>query len=157
MRSFGWDIARIEAPATLDGGDVLVVGNTVYVGTGGRTNPEGVAQLRRLLEPLGASFVQVPVRGVLHLKSGVTALPDGTVVGFPRLAPDGGFFPSFQAVPEESGAHVVVLDPGTVLVAGDCPRSARLFASLGFDPVVVEIGEFQKLEGCVTCLSVFAR
>ncbi len=154
--SLGWDIARIEAPGTLDGGDVLVVGTTVYVGTGGRTNADGAAQLRRLLEPLGASFVEIPVRGVLHLKSAVTALPDGTVVGYPPLAPDAAFFPSFRAVPEESGAHVVVLDPGTVLVAADCPRSAELFASLGFDPLVVEIGEFQKLEGCVTCLSVLS-
>ncbi len=57
-------------------------------------------------------------------------------------------------MPEESGAHVVVLGPSSVLLADDCPRSAELYASLGFEPVVVAIGEFQKLEGCVTCLSV---
>ena len=63
-------------------------------------------------------------------------------------------FPAFRPVPEESGAHVVVLDERRILIAADCPRSAELFASLGYEPVVVDIGEFQKLEGCVTCLSV---
>ena len=57
-------------------------------------------------------------------------------------------------MPEPSGAHVVVLDERRILIAADCPRSAELFASLGFDPVVVDIGELQKLEACVTCLSV---
>ncbi|HEX4520227.1 MAG TPA: N(G),N(G)-dimethylarginine dimethylaminohydrolase [Gaiellaceae bacterium] len=153
-RSLGLPIARIEAPATLDGGDVLAVGETVYVGTGGRTNAGGVSQLRALLEPRGAIVLEVPVAGFLHLKSAVTALPDGTVVGYPPLAPDPDQFDDFLAVPEESGAHVVVLGPRAVLLAADCPRSAELYASLGYDPVVVEIGEFQKLEGCVTCLSV---
>jgi dimethylargininase len=153
-RSLGLPTARIETPATLDGGDVLAVEDTVYVGTGERTNLEGAAQLRALLEPLGASVLEVPVAGFLHLKSAVTALPDGTVVGHPPLVPDPSRFDRFLAVPEESGAHVVVLGPHTVLLAGDCPRSAELYDSLGLETVVVEIGEFQKLEGCVTCLSV---
>jgi dimethylargininase len=157
IRSLGLPTARIEAPATLDGGDVLAVEDTVYVGTGGRTNVEGAAQLRALLEPLGAIVLEVPVAGFLHLKSAVTALPDGTVVGYPPLAPDPSHFDEFLAVPEESGSHVVTLGPRTLLLAADCPRTAELYVSLGFEPVVIEIGEFQKLEGCVTCLSVLAE
>jgi dimethylargininase len=151
IRLLGLPVGRIEAPGTLDGGDVLVVGETVYVGTGGRTNAEGARQLRRLLD---AEVVEIPVSGVLHLKSAVTALPDGTVVGFPPLAPDPALFRSFLAVPEPSGAHVVVLGEDCVLVAGDCPLSAELYAARGLEVVTVDIGEFQKLEGCVTCLSV---
>ena len=75
---------RIHAPGTLDGGDVLKVGDTVYVGRGGRTNAEGVAQLRTILQPLGATVITVPVQKVLHLKSAVTALPDGSVIGLSR-------------------------------------------------------------------------
>jgi len=152
--SLGYAPKRIEQPGTLDGGDVLQVDDTVYVGTGGRTNSEGVRQLRAILEPLGATVVTVPVRTVLHLKSAVTALPDGAIVGYPPLVEERELFARFMPVPEESGAHVVVLGGGRLLLAADCSRTAELFAGLGYEPVVVDIGEFQKLEGCVTCLSV---
>jgi dimethylargininase len=150
-RSLGLRVERIDAPATLDGGDVLDVGETVYVGVGGRTSRDGARELGELL---GVRLVEVPVERVLHLKSAVTALPDGTVVGFVPLTPGRALFPRFLPVPEESGAQVVVLGERAVLVAADCPRSAELFASLGLDVRVVDIGELQKLEGCVTCLSV---
>ena len=81
VEQLGCPVAEIQAPGTLDGGDVLKIGDTVYVGRGGRTNAEGIAQLRRILGPLGARVVAVPVTQVLHLKTAVTALPDGTVIG----------------------------------------------------------------------------
>ena len=84
----------------------------------------------------------------------MTALPDGTVVGWSPLIDDATVFPRFVEVPEEPGAHVVVLGGDRVLMASGAPRSAELFARLGFEPVAVDIGEFEKLEGCVTCLSV---
>lgn len=153
----GYRIARIEAPGTLDGGDVLKIGTTVYAGIGGRTNPAGVDQLRALLEPLGARVIGVPVTKVLHLKSAVTALPDGTLIGYPPLVDEPAAFESFLPVPEEAGAHVVLLGDDRLLMASSAPRSADLFASMGYDPVPVDIGEFEKLEGCVTCLSVRLR
>jgi dimethylargininase len=155
VAELGYAIERIEEPATLDGGDVLKIRDTVYVGLSGRTNAEGARQLHALLSPLGARVVEVPVRGVLHLKSAVTALPDGSIVGYPPLVPKA--FPQFVSVPEESGAHVVLLRGGKVLLAADCPRTAELIAARGYDPVVVDISELQKLEGCVTCLSVRLR
>ncbi len=157
VESLGYSINRIRPPGTLDGGDVLKVGDTVYVGRGGRTNGEGIRQLRAILEPVGATVVAVPLTKVLHLKSAVTALPDGTVVGWAPVVDDPSLFPSFLAVPEESGAHVVLLGGDRLLVAADCPRSAELYSSLGYEPVVVDISEFEKLEGCVTCLSVRLR
>ncbi len=157
VESLGCPVVRIHGPGTLDGGDVLKVGSTVYVGRGGRTNAEGVRQLRRALEPLGATVVAVPVTKVLHLKSAVTALPDGTVIGYPPIVDDPHVYDRFLAVPEESGAHVVLLGRDKLLMAADAPRSAELFTDLGYDPVVVNIGEFEKLEGCVTCLSVRLR
>ncbi|MGO9196205.1 MAG: dimethylargininase [Acidimicrobiales bacterium] len=157
VSSLGCSVNRIELPGTLDGGDVLKVGDTVYVGRGGRTNGEGIAQLRSIIAPLGAVVVPVPVKKVLHLKSAVTALPDGTVIGYRPLVDEPGVFGRFLPVPEESGAHVVVLDDETVLMAGDCRESAGLFSDLGYRTVTVDIGEFQALEGCVTCLSVRMR
>ena len=97
------------------------------------------------------------VSKVLHLKSAVTALPDGTVVGFLPLVDDPIVFDRFLAVPEESGAHVVLLDDERVLMAASAPETARLFADRGLEPVVVDISEYERLEGCVTCLSVRLR
>lgn len=155
--NLGWSTNRIHAPGTLDGGDVLEVGDTVYVGRGGRTNAEGIAQLRAILAPLGGNVVAVPNTKVLHLKSAVTALPDGTIIGFERHVEDPRMFPRFLAMPEETGAHVVDLGGGQLLMAASCPRSAELVADLGYDPILVDISEFEKLEGCVTCLSIRLR
>jgi dimethylargininase len=153
----GYAIRRIEPPGTLDGGDVLKVGETVYARIGGRTNEDGFRQLREALEPEGATVTAIPVTKVLHLKSAVTALPDGTVIGYPPLVDDPAAFPRFLEVPEESGSHVVLLGDGVLLMSADCPRTAEQFAGMGYRPLTVDIGEFQKLEGCVTCLSVRLR
>jgi dimethylargininase len=151
----GYDIRRIEAPGTLDGGDVLKVGDTVYVGRGGRTNDDGIRQLAGHLDQ--ATIVPVPVTRVLHLKSAVTALPDGTVIGHPPLVDDPAVFPNFLPVPEEGGSHVVLLGGDTVLMAASAPETAALLSDRGLRPVTVDISEFEKLEGCVTCLSVRLR
>ena len=153
MASLGLRTARIEAPGTLDGGDVLQAGQAVYVGRGGRTNGEGIRQLRALLTPLGRTVIAVPLGAVLHLKSAVTALPDGTFLLLPGLVP-AALFPAVRPVTEESGCHVVPLGGDRVLIAASAPRTAELIDDLGFTPVVADISEFEKLEGCVTCLSV---
>ena len=154
--SLGLRTARIQEPGTLDGGDVLQAGDTVYVGRGGRTNGAGIRQLRELLAPLGRTVVAVPLSKVLHQKSAVTALPDGTFLLLPQLVP-AGLFPAVRPVDEEAGCHVVPLGADRVLLAASAPRTAELLDDLGFIPVVVDISEFEKLEGCVTCLSVLLR
>lgn len=157
VRELGLRIANIELPGTLDGGDVLKVGSTVYVGRGGRTNSDGIRQLRSIVSPLGYNVVAVPVTKVLHLKSGVTALPDGTVLGYPPLVDSVEMFDRFLAVPEPEGVAVVVLSHDTVLMSASAPKTAELIAELGYRVVTVDISEFEKLEGCVTCLSVRIR
>ena len=157
LSGLGYRIARIEGPGTLDGGDVLKHDGKVWVGLGGRTNQAGVDQLADLLSPLGAQVVGVPLTKVLHLKSAVTALPDGTVVGFEPLVDDVAVWDRFQPVPEEPGSHVVLLGGETVLMSSAAPRSRALFEERGLRVVAVDIGEFEKLEGCVTCLSVRLR
>lgn len=156
LESLGARVLTMQS-GTLDGGDVLKVGDLVYVGRGGRTDAAGLAEFRRLLEPLGRTVIGVPLTKVLHLKSAVTALPDGSIIGYPPLVEDPGFFPHFRPMPEVGGSHVVDLGDGTLLMASSAPRSADLIAELGYRPVIVDIGEFEKLEGCVTCLSVRLR
>ncbi|OUE10072.1 N(G),N(G)-dimethylarginine dimethylaminohydrolase [Clavibacter michiganensis] len=147
-------LASIDLPATIDGGDVLEVGRTLYVGSSSRTNAAGIRRLREIARPLGYSVVAVPVRRTLHLKSQVTALPDGTVIGYEALVDEPRLFPSFLPVPEAEGTAVVALDDDTLLLSAAAPRTAELLRGLGYEVVAVDISEFEKLEGCVTCLSV---
>lgn len=157
VAGLGYSIERVREPGTLDGGDVLKVGDVIYVGRSDRTNVAGVAQLRRTFEPLGATVIEVPVSKVLHLKSAVTALPNGAIIGYPPAVDDASVFPGFIPVPEPAGAHVVLLGGNRLLMAASAPRTAQMFTQLGYEPVVVDISEYEKLEGCVTCLSIRLR
>ncbi|QAV70164.1 dimethylarginine dimethylaminohydrolase [Salinibacterium sp. UTAS2018] len=151
------ELHEITQPGTLDGGDVLKVGSTVYVGRGGRTNAEGIRQLRSIVTPLGYTVIAVPIEKVLHLKSGVTALPDGTIIGYPDLVDNVDVYDRFLAVPEAEGAAVVVLSDDAVLMSSSAPKTAALIENLGYRVVTVDVSEFEKMEGCVTCLSVRIR
>jgi dimethylargininase len=148
VNDLGLTAVRIAPPGTLDGGDVLQVGRTVYVGRSARTNDDGIAQLAALLPE--REVVPVDMRGVLHLKSAVTALPDGTFIGDPRHVD----LPGLLAPPEEAGAHVVLLGGDRILMAASAPRTAAMLEKRGLAVTKVDISEFEKLEGCVTCLSV---
>ena len=99
----------------------------------------------------------MPLHRVLHLKSAVTALPDGSVIAADTTLLDTSPFAAIRAVPEEAGSHVILLGGGTVLMAASASRSAALFEDWGFDVVAVDIDEFEKMEGCVTCLSVLIQ
>ena len=157
VESQGYRVTEIEAPGTLDGGDVLKHGRTVWVGVGGRTNASGIEQLHAALSGHRVEVVPVPVTKVLHLKSAVTALPDGSIIGYPPLVDDPAVWDRFLAVPEESGAHVVLLGGMSVLMSAAAPRTAQLLEARGHDVTTVDISEFEKVEGCVTCLSVRLR
>ncbi|ADU47106.1 dimethylargininase [Intrasporangium calvum] len=157
LERVGYRCVEIEAPGTLDGGDVLKWGRTAWVGSGGRSNESGIAQLARALAGFGVTVRRVPVTRALHLKSAVTALPLGTVIGHETTVDDPGQWPDFLAVPEEAGAHVVLLGGMSVLMSAAAPRTAHLLQGRGHDVSMVDISEFEKLEGCVTCLSVRLR
>ncbi len=165
LETLGYGLHPIVGEATLDGGDVLKVPaadggtttDTIYVGLSGRTNEAGIEQLRAIVQPRGADVIAVPTSSVLHLKSAVTALPDGTVIGYPPLVDAPDRFARFVEVPEEPGAHVVLLGNNRLLMSAHAPRTAAMLSERGYEPVLVEIDEFEKLEGCVTCLSVRLR
>jgi dimethylargininase len=157
VADLGFMAHPIRLPGTLDGGDVLTVGRTAYVGRSGRTNAEGIRQFRAIASELGYTVVAVPVSKALHLKSSVTALPDGTIIGHPTLVDHPEMFDRYLEVPEPSGVAVVVLSQSAVLIAASAPKTAALITDLGYRVVTVDISEFEKLEGSVTCLSVRIR
>jgi dimethylargininase len=160
-------LRTLTAPAQMDGGDVLKIGKTVFVGVSGtRTNMAAVDQLRDLLPSNeGWMVVSVPMVHALHLKSACTALPDGTIIYWPPALDDEGLQiltrhsgGTLIAAPEEAGAHVVVLSESCVLMAESAVATkALLEREHGLEVVAVPLSEFEKLEGCVTCLSVRVR
>ncbi|MFG2078395.1 dimethylargininase [Nonomuraea maritima] len=148
VRELGMKAVAIARPGTLDGGDVLQTGSTVYVGRSARTNDDGITQLAALLPE--RKVVPVELKGVLHLKSAVTALPDGTLIGDPRHVD----LPDLLVPEEEAGSHVVPLGGDRVLMAASAPRTAAALEARGLSVTTVDISEYEKLEGCVTCMSV---
>jgi dimethylargininase len=152
----GVRVVALRAPATLDGGDVLQIGRTVLVGLSSRTNGDGLAQLRSLVAPLGRTVVPVPVHGCLHLKTGATALPDGTVLVNPGVLDESRFADAgipVLPVPEPAGANVL-LSGDRVLLAASAPETAAMVGRR-YEVHPVDIGELEKLEAGLTCLSVF--
>src|SRR5699024_5425876 len=145
-QDLGLSIERIMSPGTLEGGDVLKVGSTLYVGRSSRTNADGIRQLRAIATGLGYTVVVVPVTRALHLKTTVTALPDGTILGHRDLVDDPAFFPHFVEVPEREGVAVVVLTEDTLLVSAAAPGTVALLEDRGYTVVPVDISEFEKLE-----------
>ena len=138
-RCRGYRVEHIVDPGTLDGGDVLKVGATIYVGLGG-ANERGCPRPTgtRTWSPLGATVVGVPVTKVLHLKSAVTALPDGTVIGYLPLVDDRGASPQ----PSSAGARGARLPrrparrSSTLLMASSALRGRRRCSrSAGYRPV----------------------
>ncbi|GAB2509536.1 dimethylarginine dimethylaminohydrolase [Paramicrobacterium agarici] len=157
VQDLGFTVERVMDPGTFEGGDALLVGDTLYVGRTERTNAEGIRQLRSIAAPYGYSVVAAPMSKVHHLKAAITALPDGTFIGDPSSIDEIGLFPGFIAAPEPAGAAVVVLTDDTVLLAASAPKTADLLEDLGYTVVTADISEFEKLGGSVTCLSVRVR
>ena len=153
VRRLGLGVERIGGPGTLEGGDVLQVGSTVYVGLGGRTDEAGAAALERLLEPLGRTVRRVRLEGALHVKSAVTALGDGTLIGVEELV-DAGALPPLHRPAEAVGASVLPLGGRDVLISAAARGTAHELAGRGWRVLPVDISEFEKAGACVTCLSV---
>jgi dimethylargininase len=154
LQERGVTTMTIAAPATLDGGDVLQVGDEVFVGRSRRTDAAGVAALASLLAPLGRTVTPIDVAGALHLKTAATALPDGTLVAVPSWLDVAGFGdrPVVEA-PEPAGANLLLVGE-TVLVSTSAPRTAELVTARGFEVVTVDVSELERAEAGLTCLSV---
>jgi dimethylargininase len=149
-------ILRVELPATIEGGDVLRVGRTLLVGLSSRTNAAGVETLARIGARYGYAVRAVPVYGCLHLKTACTALPDHRLLVNPAwidVASLRDFTQVCVPVAEPWGANVACLG-NRVLAAADNVRTIDLIRSSGFAVRTIELDEFAKAEGGVTCLSL---
>jgi dimethylargininase len=149
-------LVRMDAPGTLDGGDVIRMGRTLYVGRSGRTNDAGIEQLRHLVAPHDYRVVAVDFAGCLHLKSAATAIADDTVL----LNPDwvsASAFPGCDAVPidasEPHGANALRIGD-SLIHSSQFPRTGELLTRHGLRVCEVDLSELAKAEGAVTCCSL---
>jgi dimethylargininase len=150
------ELAHLPEGATLEGGDVLRWGDTLFVGISARTNTAGVDALAAIARAQGMRVVSVRVRSGLHLKSACTLLDAHTLLYLPEridLAPlrDAGL--EAIAVEEAQGANVLALGRH-VLVSAAAPRPADLGAARGHEPIAVRIDQFHLGDGALTCLSL---
>ena len=149
-------LARIEAPATLDGGDVLVLGRVVLVGRSGRTDAAAVAQLAGRLAPWGYEVRPVSVRGCLHLKSAVTRAGDDLLLCNPAWI-DPATLPAVDRVavhPDEPSAANALPIGGTLLLSASAPRTRERLERRGVRVRAVDNSELAKAEAGLTCCSL---
>lgn len=152
-------LRTIEAPGTLDGGDVLRIGRRVFVGESARSNADGIAQLRTILAAYGYIVEGVAVQGCLHLKSAVTALDDETVLLQPAWI-DRAAFAAYRIVEiDPAELHAAnALRVGESVISPACfPRTHARIRGAGVGVVAVDVSELQKAEGAVTCCSLLVR
>lgn len=146
----------LREPATLDGGDVLVVGKRIFVGLSTRSNDEAICQLQELLGDYGYSVSGVPLRDCLHLKSAVTRVNDHTLL-INKNWVDTAFFADYNLIEvdtaEPYAANCLPIGDAIIFPAA-FPKTRAKLETLGFKIVSVEVDELAKAEGAVTCCSL---
>jgi len=152
-------LARIEAPATIDGGDVLQLDDVLYVGRTPRTNDDGIAQLRALIAPYGYRVVGVDVDGCLHLKSAVTRVgADALLMNWRWVSPS--VFDGWRIIDvddDEPAAANTLRIGERVIFPEEFSRTRRKLEAEGIEVIAVPAGELAKAEGGVTCCSLLLR
>ncbi len=149
-------LRHLTAPATLEGGDVMRIGRTLFVGQSARTNPYGIEQLRELLAPFDYTVVPVAVHGCLHLKSACTYLGNDTILAH-RPWIDMAPLREFRIVdvaPEEPWAANTLTIGETVLIPSAFPATAAILEDLGLRVRALDISELMKAEAALTCSSL---
>lgn len=149
-------VVHIAAPGTIDGGDVLAVGRSVFIGRTSRTNDAGIEQLRTALAPYGYRVRPAAVRGCLHLKSAITAIDDRTLLANRQWILEEEFadFELLDVDRAEPMAANIVRVGASLLYAAAFPRTLALLQGRGFVAMTVDVSEIAKAEGAVTCCSL---
>ena len=153
------ELHSIEEPGTLDGGDVCEAGDHFFIGVSERTNEAGARQLAKLVASVGYTATVIDTRGMkslLHLKSGLTYLGDKRLVVTEELADEEALrdFELIKVGPSESYAANCVRVNDHVLIAAGYPNFERTLRDLGYETLPLEMSEFQKMDGGLSCLSL---
>ncbi|MBZ5618280.1 MAG: dimethylargininase [Acidobacteriia bacterium] len=146
----------LRAPATLEGGDVMRAGRTVFVGASSRTNAEGIRQLAEALSPFAYDVQAVEVRGCMHLKTGCTYLGEGTLLANREWIDTAGLetFRILDVAPEEPWAANVLTIGDTLVMPDAFPGTAGLLEREGWKVRTLDVSELMKAEAGMTCMSI---
>lgn len=149
-------IFHITDPGTLEGGDVMMCGDTFYVGQSARTNAEGIRQLGEILGQFGCKVVAVPLTEVLHLKTGVVYLENNNLLTAGEFCTKPAFasYHKVEIPVEEAYAANCIWMNGTVIVPAGYPTVQAAVESLGYPVLVCDTSEFRKIDGGLSCLSL---
>jgi dimethylargininase len=156
LRSFYEQVEAIEAPGTLDAGDIMMVGQHFYIGLSERSNQAGAEQLIEILKAHGYSGSMVAFSEALHLKSSVSYLENNRLVITGELCDKPAFaeFDHIVIAADEAYAANCVWINNRVLVASGYPKTSKLIADLGYEVIELDVSEFRKLDGGLSCLSL---
>lgn len=149
-------IFHIKAPGTLEGGDVMMCGDTFYVGLSGRTNAEGVRQLADILGPFGCKVVGVPLAEVLHLKTGVVYLENGVLLTAGEFCTKPAFegYTKITVPQDELYAANCIWVNGTVIVPEGYPKVLAAVQAAGYKTLTCDTSEYKRIDGGLSCLSL---
>lgn len=156
LTAFYDNIEQITVPGTVEGGDVMMVGSHFYIGLSQRTNRAGANQLINILQKHGLTGSVVPLQKVLHLKTGVAYLENNNLLAHGEFL-DTPNFQQFNIIPiddAESYAANCIWVNGTVLVPAGFPLTAAAIERAGYPTLSVDVSEFRKLDGGLSCLSL---
>ncbi len=156
LRGFFDSIEQIIAPGTLEAGDVMMTGDHFYIGVSERTNPEGAGQLIRILQKYGMSGEMIPLNEMLHLKSGLSYLENENLLAFGEFLQHPAFshFNIIEVDKTEGYAANSLWINGTVLVPKEFPDTLTKIQAVGLSTLEVDVSEFRKLDGGLSCLSL---
>jgi dimethylargininase len=149
-------IERIQAPGTVDGGDVLQVGNHFFIGISQRTNPEGAEQLGRILQGYDHTWTTVAVGAGLHFKSSVNFVGKNTLLvtsDFTAKAQLKGYDLIVLNSAESYAANSLLVNEHLLIPAG-YPDTRKQLETLGLNMIELEVSEVRKMDGGLTCLSL---
>ena len=150
------DISTIHPPGTLEGGDVMMVGTHFYIGLSDRTNEAGARQMIVILEKRGLTGSMVVLKEMLHLKSGVSYIESGNLLAYGEVfgKPEFRQFDILKINGSEAYAANSLWVNGTVLVPQGYSDTATAIESRGYSVRMLNVSEFQKLDGGLSCLSL---
>jgi len=150
------ELVHIGEPATIDGGDVLVLGKNIYVGMSMRSNKEAIVQLQKLLDNYGYIVTGVPLQDCLHLKSAVTRVDESTLLINGNWVDAANFliFNLIEVDPSEPYAANCLPVGNSIIYPTAFPRTCHKLEQHGYRITGVDVGELAKAEGAVTCCSL---